>query len=126
MEHKHIPVLRSDKSIYWLNIKDICYSSMDGKRIAFHTKDEIYYQINNFDELLKLLSPEAGFEKLDRAVVVQMDNVTCFDSEFGVVYFDEKASKQSKFATVASGYLQKVKKMLGLEKDIGSKSRLLK
>ncbi|QYR22679.1 LytTR family transcriptional regulator DNA-binding domain-containing protein [Paenibacillus sp. sptzw28] len=117
MEHKHIPVLRSDKSIYWLNIEDICYSSMDGKRIAFHTKTETFYQINNFDELLRLLTPDAGFEKLDRSVVVKMDNVTYFDSDYGVVYFDKTVEKRSKFATVATGYIQKVKKLIGLTKN---------
>ena len=121
MEHKHIPVLRSDKSIYWLDIADICYSSMDGKRITYHTKDENFYQIINFDELLRLLTPEEGFEKLDRAVVVRMSNMTYFDSELGLAYFDEEVTKKSMFATIASGYIQKVKRLLGRDKDIGDK-----
>lgn len=121
MEQRRIPVLRSDKSIYWLKINDICFASIDGKRITYHTKDEIFYQINNFDELLRLLSPAEGFEKLDRAVVIHMSNVTHFDSQTGLVYFEEQVGRQSKFATVASGYIQKVKKMIGRDREINNK-----
>ena len=121
MKDKQIPALRkSDNSIQWIRIGDICFSAMEGRRLTFHTNDDIYYQISQFDELLLLFTPEEGFEKLDRGVVVQMCNGKQYDSMLGLIYFDEETvGSDAKNATVAPKYMPKVRKALGKDNDIG-------
>lgn len=116
--YKHIPVLRNDNSIYWLNIDEICYSSMEGRRITYHTKNEAFYQLQNFEDVLLLLTKERGYERLDRGIVVQMEKITYYNSEIRLLYFDDVIDKKSKFTTVAFDFLPKVKKLLGKIKDI--------
>lgn len=121
MKDKQIPALRkSDNSVHWIRIGDICFSGMEDRRLVFHTKDDVYYQISQFDQLLLLFTPEEGFEKLDRGIVVQMDNLKQYDSTLGLLYFDEETvGNDVKYATVAPKYLPTVKKALGKGKDVG-------
>lgn len=121
MENRCIPVLDKKRGIYWLDIDDICFCSIEDRRITYHTKHEVFYQIANFDELLQFLTPEDGFEKVDRGIVIKVDNVTYFHSKYGLVYFDNPVGKQSKFATVAATYMDKVTKLLGAGKVTGKK-----
>lgn|SRR5690606_32935196 len=115
---KYIPVIRpDDRSFHWLDVREILYFGLDGRRIAYHTQDEVYHHIINLEELLDLLAP-TGFEKLDRGISVQMDKITYYDSVLGKVYFDDPLHKNSSYATVSATCMRKVEKLLSKSRDI--------
>lgn len=121
MEDKKIPVLSEDlNNIHWIPLSDICYCALDGKSITYYTKDTVYYHIRTLEELATSFKPE-GFDKLDRVNLVQIDNITFYDSEFGKVYFDDVIDTHSLYATVSSNYMRKIKQKLGPDKDIANK-----
>lgn len=120
-EEKNIPVIKKeDNSVHWINIQDVCFSAVVNNQIVYHTRDEVYYHIKSFDELITTLSKEE-FERTDRSSMVQMDQVTFYDSEYGKLFFDPVITKDSKYATVSRTYMSKVKAKLGPDKDIAKR-----
>ncbi len=115
---KYIPVIRpDDRSFHWLDVQEILYFGLEGRRVAYYTRDEVYHHIINLEELLDLLAP-TGFDKLDRGINVQMDKITYYDSLLGKVYFDDPLHKNSPYATVSASCMKKVEKLLPKSRDI--------
>ncbi|GIQ71157.1 LytTR family transcriptional regulator [Xylanibacillus composti] len=117
-KEKYIPVIRpDDRSFHWLDVREILYFGLEGRRVVYYTQDDVYHHIINLEELLDLLAP-TGFEKLDRGVNVQMDKITYYDSVLGKVYFDDPLHKNSHYATVSAACMKKVEKLLPKSRDI--------
>lgn len=113
-----IPVLKQLKSdkedleIHMIDLEDIWYVSVDdSKRVVYHTEHGEYYQPSNMEQVYAFLKLN-DFQKLDRGVVVNLNNIKHFDNELGKVYFEEEVKKESKFATVSFTRIRKLKNML--------------
>jgi DNA-binding LytR/AlgR family response regulator len=118
---KCIPVIhRTDHSLHWLDIEDICYISMEERVIAYHTKEDIYYSLSKLEDVIQFFYPQ-GYEKVDRGNVVNVSAITYFDSTLGKVYFDENLTVDSKYATLSPVYHKRLRELLGKEREIISK-----
>lgn len=124
LKHVRIPVVLRDGSnngrgsLHFLKVEDICNITTDGRILLFETKDKTYCQLSTLDEIDALFAPVFGFEKVDRSNYVQPKNVTLFDSNNRLVYFDLPVTRQSKFATVAYRHIAQIKQWFGEDKDI--------
>jgi DNA-binding LytR/AlgR family response regulator len=118
---KCIPVIhRTDHSLHWLDVEDICYISMEERVIAYHTKEDIYYSLSKLEDVIQFFYPQ-GYEKVDRGNVVNVSAITYFDSTLGKVYFDENLTVDSKYATLSPVYHKRLRELLGKEREIISK-----
>ncbi|MFD2673491.1 hypothetical protein [Marinicrinis sediminis] len=124
MNDKVIPVVKeNEKDIHWLKLQDVYFFTIvDNRKLAYYTHEGIFYHIMTFQNLSQLLTPQEGWERLDRAIGAQMKKVTYYDSELGKIFFDAEITKDSIYATVAPAHLKKVKDFLGIEKDISKKT----
>ncbi|MFD2671764.1 LytTR family transcriptional regulator DNA-binding domain-containing protein [Marinicrinis sediminis] len=108
-----IPVIKKTKEgieVHLLPIRDIWYVSVENNRdVVYHTKEDFYFQPTSMEQVYTFLQ-EHNFQKLDRGVVANMDNVHHLDTDFGKVYFEPEYNDDSKYATVAFSNLRKIKK----------------
>jgi DNA-binding LytR/AlgR family response regulator len=100
-----------EKSFVCINLHDVDFIDNDGRRAVFHIGNERYFLITNKSELEELLMPR-GFDILDRANLVNISKIKYFDSQLGTVYFEEKPTKKSKFATVARVKMKFVEQLI--------------
>ncbi|MFC5701252.1 LytTR family transcriptional regulator DNA-binding domain-containing protein [Cohnella faecalis] len=80
-------------------------STSDGP--VFHTRVGQLYYPTTLEELQTAYSV-AGFERLDRTNLVNLNQVQAFDQKARRVYFDNPWDKESKFATVSEANVHKV------------------
>jgi len=73
----------------------------------FYTRDGMYFYPSTMEEL-QILFKDAGFERLDRTNLVNMNHVQAFDPKSRKVYFEYPWSKDSMFATVSEANVKKV------------------
>ncbi|CAM3511327.1 LytTR family transcriptional regulator DNA-binding domain-containing protein [Marinicrinis lubricantis] len=108
-----IPVIKKTKEgieAYLLPIEEIWYVNVENNRdVVYHTKDDKFYQPTSMEQVHAILK-EQGFEKLDRGVIANIQNIQHLDTNMGKVYFEPEISQESKYATVAFSNLRKLKK----------------
>jgi len=90
-----------------ISVEDIISIRPTADGPEFHTKEGMYFYPSTMEEL-QILFNEAGFERLDRTNLVNMNHVQAFDPKARKVYFEYPWSKESQFATVSEANLSKV------------------
>lgn len=84
---------------------DVYFVEMEGRHLVFHVDGDKYYQINTLSDMEEVLIG-AGFELTDKTNLVNMSKVKKYDEERRLLYFDEKPSEGSKYASVAALYMR--------------------
>jgi len=102
-----VRLLDASGTPHTIDVKDIVSIRPTTDGPEFHTKDGMYFYPSTMEEL-QILFNEAGFERLDRTNLVNMNHVQAFDPKARKVYFEYPWSKESKFATVSEANLSKV------------------
>lgn len=102
-----IRLLDSDGNARTIDVSDIISIRPTAGGPEFHTKEGMYFYPSTMEEL-QILFNEAGFERLDRTNLVNMNHVQAFDPKARKVYFEYPWSKESQFATVSEANLSKV------------------
>lgn len=90
-----------------IDVKDLIAIRPTADGPEFHTKEGMYFYPSTMEEL-QILFNEAGFERLDRTNLVNMNHVQAFDPKARKVYFEYPWSKESQFATVSEANVKKV------------------
>jgi len=104
---ERIRLLDPDGNPCSIDVKDLIFIRPTSDGPEFHTKDGMYFYPSTMEEL-QILYGDAGFERLDRTNLVNMNQVRAFDPKARKVYFDDPWSKDSAFATVSEANLGKV------------------
>jgi DNA-binding LytR/AlgR family response regulator len=100
-------LLDRDGNACTIRMEDIISIRPTADGPEFHTKDGMYFYPTTMEEL-QILFKEAGFERLDRTNLVNMNHVQAFDPKSRKVYFEYPWTKESPFATVSEANLSKV------------------
>jgi DNA-binding LytR/AlgR family response regulator len=83
-----------------ISLLDVDYMEIEGRKIVYHVDNMKYRHISTLSELEEHLAQE-GFDMLDKTNLVNLNKVASFDESQGKVYFQEPATDNSKYATVA-------------------------
>lgn len=104
-----MPVIKEKEGkktkLEFIDLKDILYFTVNKSRIIVQTAEGTYTLPSSLEDCAMI----AGFEKLDRPYVVQMEKVADIDEQYNIVYFD---SEKKLRCTVASSKVVRTKKML--------------
>lgn len=96
--------------VIMLDIEDIVKIEVHNRSVTFHTTEDVYYPLAWNISTLEPHVMEYGFQRLDRNNLVNMNKITHFDDERGLVFFDTELTNKSKFATISNREKNKVKK----------------
>lgn len=105
-----------------VNVADLIAIRPTADGPEFHTKDGMYFYPSTMEEL-QILFKDAGFEKLDRTNLVNMNLAQAFDPKARKVYFEYPWSKDSPFATVSEANLGKVQHLAKEERGLYKPAR---
>lgn len=94
-----------------IKVEDIIIIRPTAEGPEFHTRDNMYFYPSTMEEL-QILFGDSGFERLDRTNLVNMNHAVAFDTRARKVFFDDPATKESKFATVSEANLSKVEHLV--------------
>lgn len=90
-----------------VNVENLVAIRPTARGPEFYTKDEVYFYPTRMDEL-HLLLKNAGFERLDRTNLVNLNRVKAFDPKDRKVYFEYPWRQDSLSFTVSEANLKKV------------------
>ncbi|WP_166240696.1 LytTR family DNA-binding domain-containing protein [Paenibacillus turpanensis] len=95
-----------------IDLEDVDYIEIEGRKIIFHAKDEKYQHISTLSELEEHLFKH-GFDLLDKTNLVNLKRVKHYDESQGKVFFEEQPTAKSKYATVALIKQKQIRRYLG-------------
>ncbi len=91
----------NDTEIVLLDLKDVLYIETENRNLVYHTHEGVYYHLlPSLNNMSKYIEP-AGFMRLDRNNMVNLNQVKNYDGILGKVYFDKDVKKDSKYATIS-------------------------
>ncbi|MGG1312800.1 MULTISPECIES: LytTR family DNA-binding domain-containing protein [Cohnella] len=106
------PVTRDEKGetgLLFISLSDIVKISAEGNRLLFHTKDEVFYQLNTLEKIESALKA-AGlpFERADRGHLIDLHKVVEIDVKNAIAYFEPSPGKERKSATLSRAKLKEL------------------
>ncbi len=104
---EQLRLLDKDGNVCTVKIEELISIRPTADGPEFYTKDGMYFYPSTMEEL-QILFKDAGFERLDRTNLVNMNHVQAFDPKSRKVYFEYPWSKDSLFATVSEANISKV------------------
>lgn len=104
---KQIRLLDREGNACELSVDEIIAIRPTADGPAFYTMDNMYFYPTTMEQL-QILFKDAGFERLDRTNLVNMNLAVAFDPKARKVYFEYPWSKESTFATVSEVNVGKV------------------
>jgi DNA-binding LytR/AlgR family response regulator len=93
-------VLREDGSAFELDDKDIlCFSTYQNV-ITIHTQHEQFILPTSFDLIIQAYK-DISYQRVDRAFIVNMNEVKGYNQERKSVFFEDPPTKDSTYAYVS-------------------------
>jgi DNA-binding LytR/AlgR family response regulator len=104
---QQIRLLDRDGNVCAVNVEELISIRPTADGPEFYTRDTMYFYPTTLEELQNLFK-DAGFERLDRTNLVNLNHVKAYDPKARKVYFDDPWTENSKFATVSEANVSKV------------------
>ena len=95
-----------------IDLDEVDYIEIEGRKIIFHIQDKKYQHISTLSELEEHLFKH-GFDLLDKTNLVNLKRVRHYDEAQGKVFFEERPTSSSKYATVALIKQKQIRRYLG-------------
>src|SRR5690348_12552084 len=109
-----IPVTRDGKKgskVLIIDAHDVVRIDKKDQSFIIHTKEEHYFLDLSFDSIEDWLF-EDGFRLIDNINLVNMNHVTEYDSNEGIVYLGNRKNKNTKTASAARIHKDHINKLL--------------